>query len=1289
MRFTLVSRIFILGLSMALAATGCSDSEEVFRIVSFDATPNPVTQGDAVTLSWVTKGAVAVQLTDENGTRLDVAERGVKAGSIQVRPNQPVTYTLEAVNGAGKKASKKVELKMANPEQGIDSFTARPAAIDLGSSSTLSWISLFADKVELKNEVTGEVVEVKNGLESFKVSPTETTTYTLTAYGEGEPRSAQTTVTLLGPPEIAITSSASSVLPGGGATLTLFFSPETKNVQLFRGEIDITPDWPALISPLTATVSATAPTEFTMVAVSGSGESRDSVTLGVTPVVDSFVVLTPESMRIGNPIEVSWTVRGAESVQIFSDGVLRHTAPANARVQGTAVVALGVDGTIELIASTSTDQVTRSVSVEITEEPRILSFSATPDKVATDLGTPLPVTLSWLADGFDSLELIQVPGGRVAIPAMSEGSMTVQVDQPTTFRLNAVNELGKHSRDIRVSLDAPPTIESFTAHPSLVGVGEAVTLSWRALNSQRIELFRDGNRILIPENRLTGSFTESLAFGATYELRAFGAAYEVPDVREVEVAIGAPQILSFQFDQTATHPGATLGLSWEAVGGVELQLMDGVGEVLFSTNTTQTIMGGTHSVSAPVDAPIASYSLRVTNGVGQRDERTVSIPVIDGPVIHGFTVDRSLVTIGDEITLSWSILDGVAGTPARLTLLDSFGHVHEITGSVGSITIPMEQIGARTFYLSADSEGTVGSIASVTVDIVDVPRITVSATGDYDDPPNPPSVHWVTTGATKITVAEAFEDLLYPIYTGTTPSEVASGWHGVAPTELPSMTYRVTAENAAGATAFGEVTIRVDPAAAFELVLDPPEVLEGDSTEIRWEAHRGDAALSFGDTGPAIQVLAPFIDASLLVAAEEVVLDGSGARLWGEVDFPAGFAFPFDGTNYASVRVMTNGFLSFGSTDEDASAHAAAKPVGLPAPSQDFVHLAPFWAEIDGESGSLWSGVAVEGGEEVVVIQWKEFLLASAAASTLDFEVVLRTDGTFDYRYSTMIFPVNASRSIGFQSLDGSEGAALPEPESGIEGSRFAYAAYPLPRTGSWTFTPAHDATVRLDVVNGHSSDSLEAELRVYPAVQIISAEARSAEPAPGEPFSIRWETKHALAVRVEDGFGVTRCVALPSEVKVGACALTEHSIGNMDYIVIAEGGTAGNEAQELVEVAVFPPFSIDSFTASAEEIVSGESVTIAWTTTNADSMTLTENGVDVDLTDLNLADDELEFSPVVDSTYVLSVTSLDGRTRDATLEVLVMESTGPVDPPEEIDGGGEDLPPGSDDAEPGDGGDI
>ncbi|MBW2644169.1 MAG: hypothetical protein JRC89_12600, partial [Deltaproteobacteria bacterium] len=139
------------------------------------------------------------------------------------------------------------------------SLGADPETILSGESATLTWSFANADTCVIKPGIG--TVDV-NG--SIQVSPTETTTYTITASGLGGTATDSITITVddLSPPTASISASPTSITPGQSSTLT-WTSSNAQNAHIDNGIGAVSVDGSTFVSPTattTYTITVTGPT---------------------------------------------------------------------------------------------------------------------------------------------------------------------------------------------------------------------------------------------------------------------------------------------------------------------------------------------------------------------------------------------------------------------------------------------------------------------------------------------------------------------------------------------------------------------------------------------------------------------------------------------------------------------------------------------------------------------------------------------------------------------------------------------------------------------------------------------------------------------------------------------------------------------------------------------------------------------------------------------------------------------------------------------------------------------
>lgn len=165
------------------------------RILAFRAAPTDIRFGESSNLIWETENADSVTIDTIGSVR--------PTGTATVSPRETTTYRLTATNKGGSVSSTATITVLRPAAPRITSFTADPIEIGEGESSTLNWrVEQGATEVEITG--LGQQTLVGN----TRVSPTETTTYILTARNAGGEATASVTVKVI--PRVRITSFAAN-----------------------------------------------------------------------------------------------------------------------------------------------------------------------------------------------------------------------------------------------------------------------------------------------------------------------------------------------------------------------------------------------------------------------------------------------------------------------------------------------------------------------------------------------------------------------------------------------------------------------------------------------------------------------------------------------------------------------------------------------------------------------------------------------------------------------------------------------------------------------------------------------------------------------------------------------------------------------------------------------------------------------------------------------------------------------------------------------------------------------
>ena len=183
------------GVFVAVKGTG---SSAPLPTVALTTDQTSITPGQSTVLRWTVSGATTVSIDQGIGV---VA----LSGSRQIAPISSTTYTLVATNSVGSATARTTVTVTSNAAPTISQFSADSTNLQPGQSTTLRWSVSNATSVSIDNGI-GPV----SSAGTRSITPSATTSYTLTASGTGGTRSAAVTVSVA-------QQSSCTTAPNGGA----------------------------------------------------------------------------------------------------------------------------------------------------------------------------------------------------------------------------------------------------------------------------------------------------------------------------------------------------------------------------------------------------------------------------------------------------------------------------------------------------------------------------------------------------------------------------------------------------------------------------------------------------------------------------------------------------------------------------------------------------------------------------------------------------------------------------------------------------------------------------------------------------------------------------------------------------------------------------------------------------------------------------------------------------------------------------------------------------------------
>jgi hypothetical protein len=238
-----------------------------------------VTGTDSQTITWfvdnVRNGNASAGTLSPNGNQTHV---------LYTAPSAAGVHTIKAVAtntaGAGASGSTTVTVQVAAQSPAIQSFSASPATITSGQGTILVWSTTGATQLSL-----APTVGIVTGLSTQNVSPTLTTTYTLTARNAaGQTSTATTTVTVTpAPTSPTITSQPQGTAVTEGQTAAFSVTASSGTALSYQ--------WRKNGSPISGATSRTYTTPMATVSDNGARFSA-VVTNAAGTVTSSEALLT-------------------------------------------------------------------------------------------------------------------------------------------------------------------------------------------------------------------------------------------------------------------------------------------------------------------------------------------------------------------------------------------------------------------------------------------------------------------------------------------------------------------------------------------------------------------------------------------------------------------------------------------------------------------------------------------------------------------------------------------------------------------------------------------------------------------------------------------------------------------------------------------------------------------------------------------------------------------------------------------------------------------------------------
>ena len=335
--------------------TVTTTATEAVQIARFQASPDRIRAGQSTTIDWQVLNADSVTISPEIGT---VSANGTRS----VSPRTTTQYRLTARNARGEVTATTTVVVEEDPPASFTACSVAPMNIMAGESATLTYATSNAETVSISGGI-GNVATSGTQV----VSPTQTTTYTITANNARGPVTCNLTVQVTqgaAPRVLNFTANPASITSGNASTLS-WGVENAQNVTISTlgtvqstgtREVRPTTTTTYTLTATNPTGSVTATTTVTVAAGPGPGPGP-----GGAPTLTGCAASPSTSAAPGNPVVISFLSTNATSVA-FSPTVTGVGLAGPITVRPTA-------STSYTITATGANNQTATCTVAVTVTP--------------------------------------------------------------------------------------------------------------------------------------------------------------------------------------------------------------------------------------------------------------------------------------------------------------------------------------------------------------------------------------------------------------------------------------------------------------------------------------------------------------------------------------------------------------------------------------------------------------------------------------------------------------------------------------------------------------------------------------------------------------------------------------------------------------------------------------------------------------------------------------------------------------------------------------------------------
>jgi RHS repeat-associated protein len=667
-----------------------------------------------------------------------------------------------------------------------------------------------------------------------------------------------------------------------------------------------------------------------------------------------------------------------------------------------------------------------------------------------------------------------------------------------------------------------------------------------------------GDDVIVYKDRTLNSSNRLTVF-----LRGTPGASVTIDVRRSDSPVSPPEV-TFSAEPMSITLGESTTLTWQTSHADIVTIDHDIGDVSASGSEVVTPQETT------------TYTLAAI-GQGGSTTETVTITVNPLPPTVEIDADPDSIHVGESATLIW------ASTNAESCVIEpDLG----VVGLEGSANVSPSETTTYKIVATGDG-GTAGD--EVTVTVTDAPPTAeINAAPDTIMVGESAILSWTTTNASSCVIQPDI---------GTVDP---SGSTSVSPTE--TTTYTITATGPGG-TSTDTVTVTVLQPPTVSLSADPETILSGESSTLSWNSTNADSATIDQGVGTVP------VNGSISVSPSEtttftITVTGSGGTATASVTVTVTYPPPIPTVSLSADpgTILLGESTTLTWTSEHADTCVIDPGVGSVDPNGS--------TAVSPSETTTYTIIATGPG--------------GTAADTVTVTVLQPPTASLSADPETILLGESSTLTWSSTYTD----TCVIEPDVGT-----------VDPSGSTTVSPTETTTYTITATGsgGSATDSVTVTV-IYPPTVSLSADPDTI--VLGESSTLSWSSTHADTCVIEPGVG---SVDVNGAIAVSPTETTT-------YTITATG--LGGTATDTVTVTVLYPPTVN-ISADPETIEVGQSATLSWTSTNADSASIDQGIGSVPV------DGSMPVSPTETTTYTITATGPGGTATDSV--TVTVTSTTPT----------------------------